>query len=60
MTNFKLDNVTAEYVNKVAKAMADDINHGTKSLRPTVDRIAEDFGFEFAMWVMEKAKALVL
>jgi hypothetical protein len=58
--NFQLDRVTVQYVNKVAQAIANDLNYGTKTVRKTLDAIAKDFGFEFAIWVMEKAQANVL
>lgn len=56
--NFKLDKITAPHVNKVAEAMANDVNYGTKTVRTVLDEISRNFTPEFASWVMDKAFAL--
>ncbi|MGP4063039.1 hypothetical protein [Halobacillus sp. H74] len=57
--NFQVDRVTVEHINRVADVMASDINYGSKETKKVLDQIKEDFSPEFAMWVMDKAKALV-
>jgi hypothetical protein len=56
----KLDIITAPLVNRMADAIANDLNYGTQTVKLVADKIRCDYSESVAMWTMDMAVALTL